>query len=438
MPSIAVLGSQWGDEGKGKIVDIFIRQADIVARYQGGNNAGHTIVIGDEKFILHLLPSGVISKDKVSILGNGMVVNIDAFFEELESCTKRGIDIKDRVFISSRAHLALPLFLHIDSALESIINKGNIGTTKKGIGPTYAFKALRKGLRICDIFLDDNELKAKLESLLSISKVILAHYNYPVEAENDSLLNYLKDCRQRIKPYIIDSSRYLISSLKANKTVIVEGSQGCLLDIDHGTYPYVTSSTCISGGIFSGLGIPPRMLDTILGVAKAYTTRVGNGPFPTELKDESGRHLREKGGEYGATTARPRRCGWLDMVLLKYSSQINGFDGFALTKPDVLTGLSRIPVCTAYKYKNTTIKEIDLLEDIFDRVTPVYREFKGWNEDITSIDDYDDLPLNLRDYISFIEDSTGTPVLIVSTGPRRDQTIFRELKLKEAFNFAEG
>lgn len=436
MPSIAVLGSQWGDEGKGKIVDLFISRGDIVARFQGGNNAGHTIVAGKEKFILHLLPSGILSEDKVSILGNGMVINLDAFFQEARACMERGIRIKDRVFISSRAHVSLPVFQHIDSALENLIKKNSIGTTKKGIGPSYAFKALRKGVRICDLFLEDNILRGKLESILSISEAILGRSN-PDKTDINTLFTYVKDYRERIRPFVIDSSKYLSDALKNNKTVIIEGSQGCLLDLDHGTYPYVTSSVCTSGGICPGLGIPPKMLNSVIGVAKAYTTRVGNGPFPTELEGKDGEFLRSTGGEYGATTGRPRRCGWLDMVLLKYSTRINGFDGFALTKSDVLSGLEKIPVCTGYRYKNSVLSDIDLHEDILDRVKPVYTQLDGWSEDISSTGNYEDLPQKLKDYISFIEENTGTPVLIVSTGPRRDQTIFRESILGYEFNFAD-
>lgn len=435
MPSVAILGSQWGDEGKGKIVDIFISQGDIVARFQGGNNAGHTIVIDGEKFILHLLPSGIISRDKICILGNGMVINPDAFFEEISSLEERGISLQNRIFISSKAHISFPLFQHIDSAFENITGPSSIGTTKKGIGPSYAFKALRKGIRICDIFSDDESLREKLEAIVSISKVILTHYNYPLDITTDALLDYAKTNRSRLKPYVIDSSRYLTDALKSGKILIIEGSQGCLLDIDHGTYPYVTSSSCISGGISPGLGIPPKMLDTVLGVAKAYTTRVGNGPFPTELTGSQGEYLRNKGGEYGATTQRPRRCGWLDLVLLKYSHQINGFDAIALTKADVLTGLPKIPVCTGYRYKDTILNNLSSKEDIFSMVKPVYTELDGWNEDISNIREFRDLPSQLKYYISFMEDSLSIPIVIISTGPGRKQTIFRESALLDNLKF---
>lgn len=432
MPSVAILGSQWGDEGKGKIVDIFVSQGDIIARYQGGNNAGHTIIVDGEKFILHLLPSGIITEGKVSILGNGMVINLDAFFKEIEALNKKLTE--NSVFISSKAHISLPLFQHIDAAFERLVSHDNIGTTKKGIGPTYAFKALRKGIRICDIFLEDKILKDKLESLLSIAQMILTHYNYSYDINIDSLFSYIDNYRNKIRPYVIDTSEYLIKAHKNNKRIIIEGSQGCLLDIDHGTYPFVTSSSCIAGGISAGLGIPPKMINIVLGVTKAYATRVGNGPFPTELNDDNGIFLRNKGGEYGATTNRPRRCGWLDMVLLNYSCHINGYDCLALTKSDVLTGLQKIPVCIGYKYKDTIIKDDFIIEKISQEVQPVYKELKGWKEDISYIQDYDDLPKELKDYIKFIEDFLEIPIIMVSTGPQRKQTIIRESSLFDPFD----
>lgn len=426
MPAFGILGAQWGDEGKGKIVDLFVSRGDIVARFQGGDNAGHTIVIDGNKFILHLLPSGTITEGKISVLGNGMVINLDSLLNEISSLENMGISVKDRILISSKAHVLLPFYRGIDESIERTVTKQIIGTTKKGIGPAYAFKALRKGIRISDIFQEETILMEKIETLISLSRTILSNYNCELDTNSLDIYNYLSHVREKIRHMVIDCSSYLINALNTDKKVIVEGSQGCLLDIDHGTYPFVTSSSSSAGGISPGLGIPFKMINILMGVTKAYTTRVGNGPFPSECAEDNAAFLREAGEEYGATTHRPRRCGWLDMVLLKYSCRTNAYDCMALTKADILRGMEIVPVCTGYRYKNSIIKELDDPEDILSSVTPVYKEFKGWKEDISSLRDYERLPQGLKDFISFIEDSLNTPIVIISTGPQRDQTIFRE------------
>ncbi len=428
MPVIVIVGAQWGDEGKGKIVDVLTEKADIVARYQGGHNAGHTVVINNRKFVLHLIPSGILHKNTVCIIGNGVVVEPQALIKEITDLRKRGIKVSGNLLISRNAHLIMPYHLALDSAGEKTKGKKCIGTTGRGIGPTYVDKMARTGIRVGDL-LSPGVFQEKLRTNLKNINFLLKNlYKMPAFNVKKIYDEYMGHARALHK-YIADTDTIINAAITGNKNLLLEGAQGTLLDIDHGTYPYVTSSNSIAGGACTGLGIGPTMITGVVGIVKAYTTRVGSGPFPTELTDAVGRMMREKGGEFGATTGRPRRCGWLDMVILRHSAAVNGFSGIVITKLDILDGLDTIKICTSYRYKGKTLTDMPKDLAILENCTPVYKEFKGWEESTEGTTEFGKLPAQARAYIKEIEKLIGVNVVIISTGQKRDELIM----LKEQF-----
>lgn len=417
MPTIAVLGAQWGDEGKGKIVHFLAQDADMSVRFNGGTNAGHTVVEQDNKFQMHLIPSGALQPGCVGVLGNGMVIDPFALTQEMEEIKKAAVTPK--IFISKDAHLILP-YHPIVEKLAGATNE--IGTTGRGIGPTYRDKASRTGIKVIDL-LNPDLLKSKIDKKVNSEKELWGTNNDLAKIETEDLTNKLLSTTQDLTSQIVDTSKLINQAIYDGKTVVFEGAQGCLLDIDFGTYPFVTSSTTTIGGIGSGAGVSPRKIEKVVGVVKAYTTRVGSGPFPTEERGEIGERLREKGQEYGTTTGRPRRCGWLDLLALKYACRINGFSGLAVTKLDVLSGLSEIKIATGYKYKNELLEDFPSSSSILDNCTPEYASFKGWEEDITHCKNIDELPKNARTYLKFLTDELNTPLSIISVGPEFANTI---------------
>lgn len=422
MPVNIIVGSQWGDEGKGKIVDLFSKDADIVARYQGGANAGHTIVIEGKQYILHLIPSGILNPHTKCIIGNGLVIDPVELMNEIKMLEDNGISVNDRLFISHKAHLIMPYHKLLDKAVEEAKTKKAIGTTGRGIGPAYIDKARRAGIRIVDL-LDrktfEEKLRKNIETENNVLKKIYGYDELDVDRIVDTYLNFDKD----VDPYITDTTLLINQAIKKGENILIEGAQGALLDIDHGTYPFVTSSNPTSGGACTGLGIPPTSIDKIIGITKAYCTRVGNGPFPTELFDSTGDELRKIGAEFGATTGRPRRCGWLDLVALKYSVMINGIDEIALTKIDVLDDFDEIKVCTEYKQNGKILKNFPVDIKAFENITCVYKSLKGWKKQIKGIDNFSKLPTELKDYIKLIEDQTEARITTISTSPDRTDTL---------------
>ncbi len=424
MANTVVVGTQWGDEGKGKIIDFLSQDADVVARYQGGPNAGHSVVVGDEKFVMHLIPSGILHPDTLCIIGNGVVIALEQLIAEMDELSKRGVYIGENLLISDRAHLIMPYHPLVESVAETQGGSQKIGTTLRGVGPTYADKMNRQaGIRVVDLFdFDlfeekvDFNLQIKGKNLRSIQK----------ELNKTDLLEKYKEYAQRIASHVKDTSVVLNDAIKAGKRILFEGAQGTMLDVDFGTYPFVTSSNTTVGGVCTGLGVSPAAIDEVIGISKAYTTRVGEGPFPTELLGKFGEHLRQKGDEYGATTGRPRRCGWLDIVVLKYAARINGLTGIALTKVDVLDDLDVIKICTGYKYKSDTLTEFPSSLKVLRECEPIYEEVCGWLTPTPPIKDYNLLPSNTRRYIEHISELLETKVAIVSTGPRREQTLVLE------------
>ena len=416
-----ILGLQWGDEGKGKIVDVLTKDYDIIARFQGGPNAGHTLEFDGIKHVLHTIPSGIFHDNKLNIIGNGVVIDPVIFQNEIEKLDELKVDLNDKLLISRKAHLILPTHRLIDKASELSKGKKKIGSTLKGIGPTYMDKTGRNGLRVGDLELDGWD--EKFEALTNKHLNIINNFNVDIEFNIDELkrefqasLNFLK------KITFIDSEHYLNESIDSGKKILGEGAQGSLLDIDFGTYPYVTSSNTTSAGACTGLGIAPNKINEVFGIFKAYTTRVGSGPFPTELHDAIGQRMAKVGNEFGATTGRPRRCGWLDLVSLKHSITVNGVTELIMMKGDVLSGIEKIKVCTKYNYKGTNVDYLpfSILEE---NITPIYEEINGWEEDITKVNTYEDLPLNFKNYIKFLEDRLKLKIKIISVGPDRKQTI---------------
>lgn len=416
-----VIGMQWGDEGKGKIIDYLARDADLVVRYQGGSNAGHTVIVDGEKFVLHLIPSGILWEGKNCLIGNGVVVDPTVLIEEIRSLRERGVETKGRLKISDRAHLVLPSHRLLDMASEKDMGAGRLGTTLRGIGPAYGDKILRRGVRVVDL-LNPSALREALERNLSVTNAVLSKVYDMEPVSVDEVFDHYREFGEELREYIVDGIEYLNDCLRDGQKVLLEGAQGTLLDVDFGTYPYVTSSNASVGGICVGAGIPPRVIGKVIGVTKAYTTRVGGGPFPTEIKDQLGDHLREQGGEYGATTGRPRRCGWLDLVVLNYSVRINGVDCLALTKLDVLSGLGKIRVCVSYEYRGTLYRSLPADISVLEEGTPIYEECDGWG-DTSSARTRDELPAEAQNYISLIEESTGVGVELISLGQEREQTI---------------
>ena len=418
-----LLGLQWGDEGKGKIVDVLTSKYDIIARFQGGPNAGHTLEFDGIKHVLRTIPSGIFHENAINIIGNGVVMDPVVFQSEIQGLEKFSIDIKNKLLISRKAHLILPTHRLLDAASETAKGKAKIGSTLKGIGPTYMDKTGRNGLRVGDIELSDfkdryRALAEKHIEMIDFYKVEI-QYNLPeLEAEFFAAIEELK------KLTFIDSEDYLNQALKNGKSILAEGAQGSLLDIDFGTYPFVTSSTTTAAGACTGLGIAPNKVKEVFGIFKAYTTRVGSGPFPTELKDEIGAKMAKLGNEFGSVTGRARRCGWLDLVTLKYAVEVNGVTELYMMKGDVLSGFQSLKVCTAYRYKGETIGHLPFnIEE--ENVTPIYQELKGWNADLTNMQSYEEFPEELKNYINFIEENVGVPIKIVSVGPDRKQTIIR-------------
>ncbi|MGA1249969.1 MAG: adenylosuccinate synthase [Candidatus Kapaibacteriota bacterium] len=418
-----VVGAQWGDEGKGKIVDLLSDSVDIVARYQGGANAGHTIVIEGKKFVLHLIPSGILQKDVQCVIGNGVVIDPVALMEEIAMLESFGISIMDRLFISHKAHLIMPYHKMLDKARESQ-SSAAIGTTGRGIGPAYIDKFSRSGIRIVDL-LDRTVFEEKLRANIEEKNVVLKKIYDHEEVDIESIISEYLDFDIKIDPYIKDTTLLLNQAIADGKSILMEGAQGALLDVDHGTYPFVTSSNPTSGGACTGLGVPPTAIDSVIGVVKAYTTRVGNGPFPTELHDEMGEELRKIGAEFGATTGRPRRCGWLDGVALRYSVMINGIDKIALTKLDVLDNVKSIGICTGYEVDGKMLRSFPANVQDLAKVKPHYEFHEGWNCSLAGIKNFDDLPQAAKNYISAIEEDAGAKVGIVSLSPDRADTIIR-------------
>ncbi|MDU1414426.1 MAG: adenylosuccinate synthase [Clostridium sp.] len=423
MPSFVVLGAQWGDEGKGKMTDYLAEEADVVVRFQGGNNAGHTVVVGEKEYKLHLIPSGILYNDKLNVIGNGVVVDPEALFTEIDYLKGLGEEITpERLIISDRAQVIMPYHKLLDRLKEEARGKNDIGTTKKGIGPCYTDKVERCGIRICDLIKPD-VLKEKLESYLPDKNDVIEKVYGEQPLSFEEIYNQYKKYGERIKPYVTDTSVRIFDSIKADKKVLFEGAQGTLLDIDYGSYPYVTSSNTTAGGVCNGTGIGPTMIDSVVGIVKGYTTRVGKGPFPTELNDHVGDWIREKGFEYGVTTGRSRRCGWLDLVILKSAARVSGLTSFGVTKIDTLAGLDKIKVCIGYKLDGEVIDYFPAsLEDLA-KCEPVYEEFDGWDESIKDVRKYEDLPENAKIYLNRIEEFTGVKISIVSVGPKRDQTM---------------
>ncbi len=415
-----IVGAQWGDEGKGKIVDLLSENVDIVARYQGGANAGHTVVVENKTYVLHLIPSGILHPDVVCVIGNGVVLDPQAFLDEVKLLESHGVNVRGRLFISHNAHLIMPYHKLIDSLKEQGASK--IGTTGRGIGPAYIDKFARVGVKIVDLLHRDVLVK-KIRSNIEDKNQLLSKIYNSSEMNVEEIVDTYLHFDELLDSFIKDTSLYLNQELKAGKKVLAEGAQGAMLDVDFGTYPYVTSSNPTSGGACTGLGIPPTAVDSIIGVAKAYTTRVGNGPFPTEQENEVGERLRKIGGEYGATTGRPRRCGWLDLFSLKYSAMINGIGEFALTKLDVLDGFDEIKVCVGYKYQGKSLKTFPLDLCTIEDIEPVYETLAGWKTRISDARKISQLPKNCRSYLDFIAKYLGTELSFVSVGAMRDQTV---------------
>jgi adenylosuccinate synthase len=422
---IAVIGAQWGDEGKGKIVDLLAERFDVVVRYQGGHNAGHSVQIGDRSFVLHLLPSGIVHPGKTCVLGNGMVIDPKAFFEEADRLMTQGISITpERVKVSSRAHLILPYHRALDHTSEERLGNERVGTTLRGIGPAYEDKAGRRGLRIADALVPE-VLRSRIErNLEDANRIIVAYGGEPLEAE--SIITETSAMVERLAPFICDTSHFLNQAASRGETILLEGAQATLLDVDHGTYPFVTSSSTVVGGALVGTGLAPKHLTGVLGIVRTYTTRVGEGPFPTEMLEaeaELGQLIRERGREYGASTGRPRRCGWFDAFATRYAAEINGFSSVALTKLDVLDALDEIKVCVGYNLNGKKCDSMPSVSQDLRRVAPVYETLPGWKSSTLGVTDLTELPREAREYISFLSSHIGVQIGLVSTGPERSQTI---------------
>ena len=421
MPAIVLLGAQWGDEGKGKATDILGDRVKYVVRYQGGNNAGHTVVIGDQKYALHLLPSGILTPTCIPVIGNGVVIDPAVLLEEIRGLNERGVDTSN-LKISTNAHLITPYHRTIDKVSERFLGKAKIGTTGRGIGPAYADKINRIGIRVQDLF-DPSILRQKIEGALKDKNQVLVKVFNRKGLEIDEILKEYLEYAEILRPYVTDTSLLLNQALERGENILLEGSQGTLLDVDHGTYPFVTSSNPTAGGASTGSGIGPTKISRVIGIVKAYTTRVGSGPFPTELFDEDGEKLRSIGGEVGVTTGRARRCGWFDAPIARYAVRINGLTDFFLTKLDVLTGWEKIPVCVAYEIDGRRVEELPASQSDFHHAKPIYEYLPGWSEDISKARKLSDLPINAQGYIKFLEKISGAPISAIGVGPGRDETI---------------
>ncbi len=428
MANVVVIGTQWGDEGKGKVVDLLAESADMIIRFQGGNNAGHTLVINGQQFICHLIPSGILHTDKTCLIGNGVVLDPRVLLDEIKTLKDRGIAVEPgKLLISETAHIIMPYHKLIDHGREQLL-KGDakIGTTGRGIGPCYEDKIVRKGIRVIDL-VDPDSFKQKLSAVIDEKNFYLREYlKSDTMLDSQSILDEYLEYGEQIRPYVTNVSVAIQKAISDNKKLLFEGAQGTHLDIDHGTYPYVTSSNTTAGNACSGAGVGPTQIDKVLGIVKAYTTRVGAGPFPTELLDAVGDTIQERGAEFGATTGRRRRCGWLDTVVVRNAVRINSLTGLTITKLDVLDGLETVKVCTGYRYKNDLLTEFPNTLNILKECEPVYEELPGWSEDISGIKEFDDFPENTKNYLRRIEELTKTPIRIVSVGPDREETIVLE------------
>lgn len=422
MPAYIVVGTQWGDEGKGKIVDFLTERVDIVARYQGGNNAGHTVVISGEEYIVHLVPSGILHPDKVCVVGNGTVIDPEVLTQEIAGLEKRGIEVAGRLFISENAHLIMPYHKLFEEMQEELKGANKIGTTLRGIGPAYTDKAARAGIRAGDL-LDDTVFRNKIESNLELKNAIITKVFGKPALKSEQIIAQCKVYADRLTECLADTSLILNEALDAGKMVLFEGAQGTMLDVDQGTYPYVTSSNTVAGAACAGTGVGPTRIDGVVAVVKAYTTRVGAGPFPTEQGGEVGEHLREKGHEYGATTGRPRRCGWFDAPLVRRSLMVNGATSIALTKPDVLGGMESIKVCVAYRCNGTEVRCSPENAGLLGQCEPIYEEVDGWAEDLSSCRSFEEMPPTAQQYFRYLEDLLDCPISIISTGAARDATV---------------
>lgn len=432
---IVIIGAQWGDEGKGKVVDLLADRFDIVARYQGGHNAGHSVYVGDKAFVLRLLPSGIIHEDSTCVLGNGMVIDPKAFFEEVDQMTSQGISITpERLKVSSRAHLIMPYHRALDHTSEERLGNEKIGTTLRGIGPAYEDKAGRRGIRVSDALVPEL-LKLRIErNLEEANRIIVLYGREPLRA--DEILAEISPLVERLRPFVSETSHYLSEAKKADKKILLEGAQATLLDVDHGTYPYVTSSNPTAGGAAVGAGIPPHHISGVLGIVRTYATRVGEGPFPTEMLEEEetmANLIRQRGNEYGSVTKRPRRCGWFDAVATKYAAELNGFDSVALTKLDVLDALEEIKVCVGYEIDGERIETFPAVSMDLAKIKPIYETLEGWKTDTLGVTKIEDLPENARKYVEFLSNSIGVEIGLISTGPERDQTIILEDSVMESW-----
>lgn len=423
MSTVVIVGAQWGDEGKGKVIDYLAKQADVVVRGQGGNNAGHTVVVGDKKYALHLIPSGILNENTINVVGNGVVFDPEGFLKEIEGLKEKGIDVSS-IKVSDRAHVVFPYHREIDRLAEEARGADMIGTTKKGIGPCYMDKVERSGIRICD-FIDAPLFERIFRTQMEAKNEIITKIYGGEALDIDATITQYKAYAEAVKPYVADTSVIVYDALRAGKKVLLEGAQGTLLDLDYGTYPYVTSSHPISGGFTIGSGIGPNEIGEVVGITKAYTTRVGKGPFVTELDNEVGDLIRNKGREFGTTTGRPRRCGWLDTVMVKYSQRVNGMTCIALMLVDVLSGFEEVKICKGYDYNGEIIEHFPASLNVLSQCKPIYETLPGWQEDISECDTFEKLPINAQNYIKRIEELVGIPVKIVSVGPKRSQTIIR-------------
>ena len=431
MSNIVLIGAQWGDEGKGRITDLLSSKVDMVVRFQGGDNAGHTVIYEGKEFKLHLIPSGILYPNVTCVIGNGVVINPATLISELENLKGKGINT-DNLKISSNCHLIMPYHIALDSASENKLGLSKIGTTKKGIGPAYADKASRVGIRICDL-MDPSIFLKKLKDVLEIKNAILKKiYGYET-FDLEKIYNEYLDYAKIIKKYVVESTFFINKALEENKNILFEGAQGTLLDVDHGTYPFVTSSSTVAGGVFTGAGIGPGKINEVIGITKSYCTRVGEGVFPTEEISKLGDYIRERGKEYGTTTGRARRCGWFDSVIIRYANMINNLSSLALTKLDVLSGIKKIKICTSYKINNDIFENVMPNCYLLEKCSPVYIEVDGWDENIEDVKEFEKLPNNAKKYINTIEQLTNVPVSMISVGPDRNQIIIKDKNLKKKY-----
>ncbi|CAN5876167.1 adenylosuccinate synthase [soil metagenome] len=432
---IVIIGAQWGDEGKGKVVDLLADRFDIVARYQGGHNAGHSVYVGEKAFVLRLLPSGIIHEDSTCVLGNGMVIDPKAFFEEVDQMTAQGISITpERLKISSRAHLIMPYHRALDHTSEERLGNEKIGTTLRGIGPAYEDKAGRRGIRVADALVPE-VLKMRIErNLEEANRIIVLYGQQPLYAEE--IFKEISPLVERLRPFVAETSHFFSEAKKQNKKILLEGAQATLLDVDHGTYPYVTSSNPTAGGASVGAGIPPHHITGVLGIVRTYATRVGEGPFPTEMLDEEeemANLIRKRGNEYGSVTKRPRRCGWFDAVATKYAAELNGFNSLALTKLDVLDALDEVKVCIGYEIDGETVETFPAVSQELDKIKPIYENLEGWKSETLGVTKIEDLPAKAREYVEFLSNSINVEIGLISTGPERDQTIILQDSVMESW-----